>query len=192
MTQCQCLTKNGKGDQCKNEASTKLNQNAMYCWQRQNCQSSINQVIPIKTATNKIPIKIKPVKKVRIQTKVSENKADEQFVPAPPKVVCIKGKQKIWGSDPNDLYIGRNINMGGWKLPKSKWHNPFTLKNYNNDVAQVLQLYRNHVENSPNLIKSLPELTGKNIGCWCKIKGGEPCHGDILVELYKKYVMGQL
>ena len=181
MTQCKCLTKNGKGDQCKNEASTKPNQNSMYCWQHQNCQSPIQTMIP------KIPIKIK---KVRIQPK--EQKVDQQFVPEPPKVVCIKGKQKIWGSDPNDLYIGRNINMGGWKLPKSKWHNPFTLKAYNNDVAQVLQLYRNHVEKSPNLIKSLPELTGKNIGCWCKIKGGEPCHGDILVELYKKYVMGQL
>lgn len=25
------------------------------------------------------------------------------------------------------------------------------------------------------------ELRGKNLGCWCKI--GEPCHGDVLLEI---------
>jgi hypothetical protein len=28
----------------------------------------------------------------------------------------------------------------------------------------------------------LPELTGKNLACWCPLDGG-PCHADILLEL---------
>lgn len=106
-----------------------------------------------------------------------------------PTVVCIKGKKETWGKDPNDLYIGRAIYMGGWKLPQSKWHNPFTLKKYNNDINYVLQLYKSHIEKDDVLIHSLHELTGKRLGCWCKVKGHEACHGDILVELYKQHVM---
>jgi hypothetical protein len=34
------------------------------------------------------------------------------------------------------------------------------------------------------LLNDLNELKGKKIGCWCKPKS---CHGDILVELIKKY-----
>lgn len=30
----------------------------------------------------------------------------------------------------------------------------------------------------------LPELRGKNLACWCK--AGEPCHGDVLLELANK------
>jgi hypothetical protein len=26
-----------------------------------------------------------------------------------------------------DVYIGRRMTMGGWNLPQSKWHNPFTI-----------------------------------------------------------------
>ena len=105
----------------------------------------------------------------------------------PPLVVCIKGKIETWGKDPNDLYIGRACNMGGWHLPKSKWMNPFKTKDYNNDINQVLQLYRTRVEEKIALRNALHELAGKRLGCWCKIKGHEPCHGDILVELYEKY-----
>lgn len=104
-----------------------------------------------------------------------------------PVVVCIKGKKDTWGNNPNDLYIGRAIYMGGWKLAQSKWQNPFKIKDYNNDVDLVLRLYRDSVEKNPALINDLQQLTGQRLGCWCKVKGHEPCHGDILVELYQKY-----
>ena len=29
------------------------------------------------------------------------------------------------------------------------------------------------------------ELTGKILGCWCN---PEPCHGHVLVKLYKEYI----
>src|SRR5687767_6987717 len=105
-----------------------------------------------------------------------------------PVVVCIKGKKDTWGNGPNDLYIGRAMYMGGWKLPQSKWHNPFKMKDYNNDINQVLGLYRDYFEKNQILINDLHELGGKRLGCWCKVKGHESCHGDILVELYQKYI----
>lgn len=68
--------------------------------------------------------------------------------------------------------------MGGWKLPESKWHNPFSIKNYNRDI--ILHKYREYVLNNPELMASLHELKGKILACWCK---PEPCHGDILASL---------
>ena len=38
MARCQCLTRQGKGPQCKNDASSKPDQNPMYCWRHQNCK----------------------------------------------------------------------------------------------------------------------------------------------------------
>ena len=41
--------------------------------------------------------------------------------------------------------------------------------------------YEQHLRD--NLINDLAELEGKVIGCWCK---PEPCHGDLLVNLFKE------
>lgn len=38
------------------------------------------------------------------------------------------------------------------------------------------------------LMKSLPELKGKTLGCWCK---PYPCHGDVLVELLNELEGGE-
>lgn len=105
-----------------------------------------------------------------------------------PTVTCIKGHIHEYGASlenaPNLLYIGRNLNMGGWRLPKSKWANPFTVKEYGREGA--LQKYQEYILNNPQLLNSLPELTGKVLACWCQPP--DPCHGDILVELYRRYV----
>ena|SRR3972149_1870956 len=106
-------------------------------------------------------------------------------------VINIKGKKDLYGDDLSKdkklLYIGRNIYMGGWKLPKSKWANPFTLKNF--DRETVLSKYREHILNNKELFNSIKELEGKTLACWCK---PEFCHGDVLIELYKEYMMNQL
>jgi hypothetical protein len=78
-----------------------------------------------------------------------------------------------------DVYIGRAINRGGWKLSKSKWHNPYKGNN-------TLEQYREYVTAKPELMNALNELDGKILGCWCKKKGNEPCHGDVLVQLLKE------
>jgi hypothetical protein len=68
-----------------------------------------------------------------------------------------------------DVYIGR----------PSKWGNPFTIgkDGYRDDV---IEKYEQWLLNQPDLIKSLHELEGKVLGCWCRPKR---CHGDVLVRL---------
>ena len=79
-----------------------------------------------------------------------------------------------------DVYIGRAYNRGGWHLKASKWANPYKGKN-------TLPDYRKYVEGKPELMNSLHELEGKVLGCWCKVKPSDPCHGDVLVQLLKEH-----
>ena len=81
-----------------------------------------------------------------------------------------------------DVYIGRQCNQGGWNLPNSKWHNPVTIKQYGS-AAAVVQKYREYILCRPQLLAQISELRGKILGCWCKNKPNDPCHGDVLVEL---------
>lgn len=82
-----------------------------------------------------------------------------------------------------DIYIGRKCDWGGWNLPESKWHNPFRLSD-NSSIIEVLNKYREYMKQRPDLIAALPELAGKTLGCWCKDTFENPCHGDVLVELF--------
>jgi hypothetical protein len=78
-----------------------------------------------------------------------------------------------------DVYIGRACFMSGWKLPNSKWSNPFTVHDYGREES--LRRYEEYVLNC-SLLNDLHELKGKILGCWCK---PEACHGDILLKLIK-------
>tara|TARA_B100001996_G_C18600215_1_gene569539 strand:- start:405 stop:701 length:297 start_codon:yes stop_codon:yes gene_type:complete len=69
--------------------------------------------------------------------------------------------------------------MGGWKLPQSIWANPFTVKQCGS-VEKACEKYEEWIRTQPKLMKRLPELKGKVLGCWCK---PGPCHGDVLVRL---------
>jgi hypothetical protein len=107
--------------------------------------------------------------------------------PTPPRVVHLKrkgGEQVVFC----DVYIGRAMNMGGWRLTKSIWANPFTLAKLDNDRAKVIAAYEAHLRNTPLLIAALPELAGKTLGCWCV---PEACHGDVLVKLFEELVVPQ-
>jgi len=77
-----------------------------------------------------------------------------------------------------DIYIGRACNMGGWRLKKSKWCNPFSVKKYGREKA--LEMYEEYVRNNKELMDSLDELDDKILGCWCY---PQPCHGDVLIKL---------
>jgi hypothetical protein len=78
-----------------------------------------------------------------------------------------------------DVYIGRRCTLGGWSLPASKWANPFTVAECGT-AAKAARRYREWITTQPALMAALPELRGKQLGCWCK---PGPCHGDVLVEL---------
>ena len=81
-----------------------------------------------------------------------------------------------------DLYMGRPNNWLG--LEGSKWQNPFRMKN-EGDRERVLAEYEQYVEDSPDLIKALPELVDKVLACYCP--SHKKCHIDVLNELYNKY-----
>ena len=84
------------------------------------------------------------------------------------KVVNIK-KSKY------DVYIGRG----------SKWGNPFRMLNETQEERnRVCELYEQWFIEQPYLIKSLPELKNKVLGCYCKPKR---CHGDFLAYIVNNY-----
>jgi hypothetical protein len=89
-----------------------------------------------------------------------------------------------------DVYIGRRWTMGGWNLPQSKWANPFTVRKAGS-AAEAVRLYEEeHLSQRPDLMAALTELRGKRLGCWCKKKPTDPCHGDVLVRLSNALVSG--
>jgi hypothetical protein len=68
----------------------------------------------------------------------------------------------------------------------SKWGNPYshmqnTLAKFKVDTREeAIEKYKEWILTQPELLKALPELRGKTLGCWCK-----PllCHGSILAEM---------
>ena len=93
-------------------------------------------------------------------------------------VVKLKIKNKTIVQD-CDVYIGRQCFMGGWKLQKSKWANPYKITP-ECSREQVLINYEKYIKSKPELFSSLSELKGKKLGCWCHPNS---CHGDVLVKL---------
>lgn len=70
---------------------------------------------------------------------------------------------------PDAVYIGR----------PSKWGNPFTIGK-DGTREEVIAKYETWIKTQPQLIKALPELVGKDLGCWCAPKA---CHGDVLIKM---------
>lgn len=78
--------------------------------------------------------------------------------------------------DKYDVYIGRG----------SKWGNIFEMANRSmQERMRVIEAYRTWIQEpaQQHLLDSLDELTNKRIGCFCSPL---PCHGDVLVELWKE------
>lgn len=82
-----------------------------------------------------------------------------------------------------DVYIGR----------PSIWGNPYThIKDKNtkaefivNSREEAIQKYEEYLRNQPDLLKLLPTLKNKILGCWCSPKS---CHGDIIIKLYNELI----
>jgi hypothetical protein len=88
-----------------------------------------------------------------------------------------------------DVYIGYPVRIGGWNLDYTKWSSPYGLSAYGKanpdrrDAIRLNAIYEEHIRSSPELMDSLHELAGKRLGCWCS---PAPCHGDVLVKLFKE------
>jgi hypothetical protein len=46
-----------------------------------------------------------------------------------------------------------------------------------------IKLFEKYLLTNKELINQIKELKGKDLGCWCKNKGDEYCHGDLLLKL---------
>lgn len=67
------------------------------------------------------------------------------------------------------VYVGR----------PSKWGNPFVIGR-DGSRDDVIAKYRAWIVEQPNLMRSLGELRGRNLVCWC---APQVCHADVLIEL---------
>lgn len=67
------------------------------------------------------------------------------------------------------VYIGRG----------SKWGNPYVIGVHGNR-AEVIAKYEVYLSNNEMLLKSLDQLKGKNLACYCSPLA---CHGDLLLKL---------
>ena len=84
-----------------------------------------------------------------------------------------------WPWPDNYVYIGRA--MPRYKLPESKWANPYRI-GPDGTRLEVLAEYDTALPeiNGGRLLQSVGELKGKVLVCWCK---PNPCHGDLLAAL---------
>lgn len=77
--------------------------------------------------------------------------------------------------EPFDVYVGRG----------SVWGNPYShregtlAEHVVGSRSEAIKKYEEHLLANEELMRSLPELKGKILGCWCKPKS---CHGDILLK----------
>ena len=80
-----------------------------------------------------------------------------------------------WVDDPNHLYIGRKKG----ELSASKWQNSYNITTSQNRT-KAIQKFETKLHQSQHLVKSVNELKGKILGCWC---APLQCHGEVLHRL---------
>ena len=83
-------------------------------------------------------------------------------------------------ADDRHIYIGRAINRPHLYCLKSKWYNPFTMRQCKTR-QEICEKYEEYIRKS-ELYDQLEELDGKILGCWCVGEHNE-CHGLILIKL---------
>jgi hypothetical protein len=89
---------------------------------------------------------------------------------------------------PYDVYVGRGCcpntgRPGEWGNPFS--HKPDSAAQFKVDtVEEAVENYNDWVLGQPELVAKIKrELRGKILGCWCKHRGDELCHGDVLARI---------
>lgn len=106
----------------------------------------------------------------------------------PPTVVCINAATlrkrgltfQTWLDQEDTVYIGRYVQYVKGTFD-SDWRNIFSAKQFGREGC--IEKYLDYID---DLLKNgklrIEDLSGKEIGCWCKPKA---CHGDVLVELFE-------
>jgi len=82
-----------------------------------------------------------------------------------------------------DVYVGRVSQYG-----PGTWGNPFVIGRDGNR-AEVIAQFRAWLPQQRDLMRRLPELRGKVLGCFC---APAPCHADVLAEMANRSAEGNL
>lgn len=98
---------------------------------------------------------------------------------------------RAWMADINNVYIARAgiVFIDGRRFPptSSPFANRFKIGR-DGSRADVIRKYEadmiERLDKDPSLVKELLKIKGKCLGCWC---APEPCHGDVLLRLVRKY-----
>ena len=93
-----------------------------------------------------------------------------------------KVNTKEWSEKGSSVYIGRGGTVKGVHFDKSKWENTFCEEFYGRE--RCLQKFEASIRADELLIKDLPELRGKDLGCTCAPKS---CHGHVLIKLLNEF-----
>jgi len=85
-------------------------------------------------------------------------------------------------------YIGRPSILGN---PYS--HKAGTLAQYKTaSVEEACSSYesyaRERIKSDPLFRSEILACYGETLGCWCKVRGHEPCHGDVIVKLISELI----
>jgi hypothetical protein len=83
--------------------------------------------------------------------------------------MCKVLNKRVVGTPATAVYIGRG----------SKWGNPFKIGE-DSDRAAVIENYAAWLRNQHELLRSIGELRGKDLLCFC---APAACHGDLLISL---------
>ena len=111
---------------------------------------------------------------------------------APPVLTCISKKQrekhgfttfKEWIEKYNHEYIGPSLHkyVRNYCGKESMWSNPYQ-SNFAREEANAL--FEKFVRSNEVLMKCIPQLENKVLGCWCD----SDCHGEVLIKLYIEHV----
>lgn len=91
-----------------------------------------------------------------------------------------------------DVYIGRpgKGRDGFWGNPIVKGELCPVCDQIHKEPGETVPCFRKVFEwrllNDPEFVRRLPELKDKVLGCFCKVDGDEPCHGDVYVEYFSE------
>ena len=110
---------------------------------------------------------------------------------SPPVLSCINREQrekagiksfKDWIGMYNHEYIGPSVYkyIRNYMGRESMWKNPYQAQ-FPRDEANVL--FEKFVRSNEVLMKQIPYLENKVLGCWCE----SDCHGEVLIKLYHEY-----
>ena len=93
---------------------------------------------------------------------------------------------KDWMYTRNNVYITAGKMKYCTSMDKdSKWENPYSSWEFGEQKS--LELYEEYIRSKEFLMRSIPFLAGKKLGCWC-LKTYKFCHATVLIKLFDEIV----